>query len=270
MSSSTCLRRLVAALAVLALSATSVHAATKILPHRAVYELSLAKARGSQTASQVDGRMTFVWKDVCDGWSIAYDTAMDLVFAEQGTQSVSWQYTAWESDDGSRMRFFLERAMNGRQTLKRRGRAEKGPDGGTAVITAPERKEVPLKPDTMFPGEHSRAILTAAREGERFLYAPVFDGTGENDGLFVGNAVILESEQGNAPDLDSPLLADVPSWRINLAFFAPDDTEETPQSEQSVRYYANGVAGTLTLDYGDFVVRAELTELKALDRPDCG
>jgi hypothetical protein len=264
------LRCLIAAFAVAGVTAASAHAATQIVPHRAVYDLSLAKARSSQTASQVDGRMTFVWKDVCDGWSIEYDTAMDLVFAKQGTQSVSWRYTAWESNDSTRMRFFLERAMNGRQTLKRRGRAEKDRDGGTAVITAPERKEIPLEPGTMFPGEHSRAILDAARAGERFLYAPVFDGTGDSNGLFVGNAVILDSEQGNAPELEVPLLADVPSWRINLAFFAPDDTDGTPQSEQSVRYYANGVAGTLTLDYGDFVVRAELTELEALDRPDCG
>lgn len=262
-------RLLAAAIACLGLSAAGAHAATQIAPHRAVYELSLAKARGSQPPSQVDGRMTFAWKDVCDGWSIEYDTDMELIFAKRGTQSVAWQYTSWESDDSTAMRFFLRRSMNGQQTLKRRGRAEKGPDGGTAVITEPERKEVPLDSATMFPGEHSRAILNAARKGERFLYAPVFDGTGDNDGLFEANAVILDSEGGKAPDLDSPLLADVPSWRINLAFFPPDDADGTPQSEQSVRYHANGVAGTLTLDYGDFVVRAELTELTALDRPDC-
>lgn len=267
-----CLRLLIAGVALGGLVTSSAHAATQIQPHRAVYELSLAKARSSRSASQVDGRMTFAWKDVCDGWSIEYDTAMDIVFAKQGTQSVKWTYTSWESDDSTRMRFFLKRAMNGQRTLKRRGRARKGPDGGTAVITEPERTEVPLEPGTMFPGEHSRALLRAARNGERFVYADVFDGTGENEGLFAANAVILDSEGGNAPDVDSPLLADVPSWRINLAFFAPeaDRDDGTPQSEQSVRYYANGIAGTLTLDYGDFVVRAELTELKALDRPECG
>lgn len=264
------LRCLIAGLALTGLIAASAHAATQIAPHRAVYELSLAKARGSQPPSQVDGRMTFTWKDVCDGWSIEYDTDMELIFAKRGTQAVAWQYTSWESDDSTRMRFFLTRAMNGQQTLERRGRATKGPDGGTAVITEPERKEISFDSATMFPGEHSRAILDAARQGERFLYAPVFDGTGDNDGLFEANAVILDSERGNAPDLDSPMLADVPSWRINLAFFAPEDSDGTPQSQQSVRYYANGVAGTLTLDYGDFVVRAELTELTALERPDCG
>ena len=267
-----CFRRSIAALAAILAVACALpvaHAAGPIAPHRAVYDLSLAKARSSRAASSVDGTMTFSWKDVCDGWSIAYETQMELVFPDRGSRAVSWRYTAWESNDSTRMRFFLKRAMNGKTTLERRGRARKGPDGGEAVITQPEKRTIALQPDTMFPGEHSRALLDAARAGERFLYTRVFDGTGENDGLFVANAAILDAKRGTPPDLESPLLTDTPSWRVNLAFFAPDDPEGTPQSEQRVRYYANGIAGTLTLDYGNFVVRARLDDLSALDRPDC-
>lgn len=257
------------AIAVLIAAPAGAQAADSIAPHRAVYDLSLAKARSSRAASSVDGTMTFSWKDVCDGWSIAYDTEMELVFPERGTRSVAWRYTSWESNDSTRMRFFLQRYTNGRQTLARRGRAEKGPDGGEAVITEPEERTIALEAGTLFPGEHSRALINAAREGKRFVYEKVFDGTGENDGLFVANAVVLEEKAGSPPDVDSALLKGTPSWRMNLAFYAPDSTEGTPQSEQSVRYYANGIAGTLTLDYGDFVVRATLAELTALDRPDC-
>ncbi len=256
------------ALVMIALPAAA-HAAGAIAPHRAVYDLSLAKARSSRAASSVDGTMTFSWKDVCDGWSIAYDTQMELVFPDRGSRSVAWRYTAWESNDSTRMRFFLQRYMNGRKTLERRGRARKDPDGGEAVITRPEKRTIALEAGTMFPGEHSRALIDAAQKGERFVYAQVFDGTGENDGLFAANAVILDEKAGAPHDLDSPLLDKTPSWRMNLAFYAPGDTDGTPQSEQSVRYYANGVAGTLTLDYGDFVVRAKLDKLTALDRPDC-
>ncbi len=264
-------RSFVYCLILVALAALPVaaHAAGAIAPHRAVYDLSLAKARSSRAASSVDGTMTFSWKDVCDGWSITYDSRMELVFPERGSRSVGWRYTAWESNDSTRMRFFLQRFMNGQKTLERRGRARKGPDGGEAVITRPEKRTLALETGTMFPGEHSRALLDAARKGERFLYAQVFDGTGENDGLFAANAVILDEKAGAGHDLDSPLLDGTPSWRMNLAFYAPGDTDGTPQSEQSVRYYANGIAGTLTLDYGDFVVRAKLDKLTALDRPDC-
>jgi len=43
-----------------------------------------------------------------------------------------------------------------------------------------------------------------------------------------------------------------------------------PQRRQRVHERADGTAGTLPVDDGDVVVRAELTELKALDRPECG
>lgn len=244
--------------------------AVETAPHRAVYELSLAKARTSQTATSIDGRMVFLWKDVCDGWTIEYDTRMQMVFSKQGSRTLSWQYSVWEANDSGKMRFYLQRYMNGRPTLKRRGRATKGADGGKAVITRPDRREIELPEGTMFPGEHSRELLDAAASGERFLHADVFDGTGENDGLFTANAAILEAEAERAPEIDSKLLTGVASWRINLAFFAPDSRSSTPQSEQNVRYYANGIATNLRLDYGDFVVAAELTELKALERPDCG
>jgi hypothetical protein len=259
----------VLAAAVLSVSAAGA-AAAELAPHRAVYDLSLAKARSSQAATAVDGRMAFVWKDVCDGWTIEYDTEMDLVFSKRGSRSVAWQYTAWESDDASRLRFFLQRYMNGEPTLHRRGRAEKGPEGGVAVITKPEEREVELAPGTLFPGEHSRKLLDAARNGERFFYAEVFDGTGENDGLFAANAAILDRRSDVAPPLDSPLLRGVASWRVNMAFYGPGESSGAPQSEQNVRYYENGVVTDLELDYGDFVVEARLTDLKALERPDCG
>lgn len=245
-------------------------AETAMMPHRAVYDLRLAKARGSQTVTAVSGQMTFVWKDVCDGWALEYDTQMELVFPKEGSRQVAWRYSAWESDDAARLRFFLQRYLNGQKTMERRGHASKSPDGGTAVITAPERKEIALAPGTLFPGEHSRELLAAARQNERFFYAEVFDGTGEHNGLFTANAAILDAKSADAPDLDSPLLTGVSAWRINLAFFAPDDPKGTPESEQKVRYYANGVAGRIELDYGNFVVDATLKELTALDRPDCG
>jgi hypothetical protein len=260
-----------ACLGVLLLGAAGAQAAgVQLAPHRAVYEMSLTKARSSQAATAVDGRMVFVWKDVCDGWSLEYDTQMELVFADRGSRTVAWRYTAWESDGGDRMRFYLQRYFDGQKTMERRGRARMGETGGEATITEPERRSIDLPAGTLFPGQHSRAMIEAARDGEQFFYAEVFDGTGEQNGLFAANAAILDAASGEPPEIDSPLLEGVPSWRINLAFFAPGQNDGSPQSEQSVRYYANGVAGTLELDYGDFVVEARLDKLEPLGRPDCG
>lgn len=245
-------------------------AAVDLMPHRAVYDLSLAAARSGQTVTDVEGRMSFVWKDVCDGWSIDYRTRMQMFFGSRGGQEVSWTYSAWEADDGQDFRFFLRRFRNGEETERLRGRARLRPEGGgTAELTEPEAREVELPADTLFPKSHTEAILDAARRDQRFLFAHVFDGTGEHGGLYAVNTVILptEAQQGKAAEHD--LLSGVPAWRTDLAFFPPEGNDGTPESEQSLRFYANGVAGSMRIDYGDFVIQADLSELEKLDRPQC-
>jgi len=243
----------------------------RFAPHRAVYDMRLSAARGSRGATSIQGLMEFTWRDVCDGWSIDYKSRMQVTFAEQGTRELSWNYSSWESDDGREFRFFLRRYAGGQETLRSRGEAELTPgEGGTAAFTQPEQRSIELPPDTLFPKAHSEAIVRAAQAGDTFLWRHVFDGTGEDGGLFGVNATILKPLQ---PDQDLPLqhelLAGQPSWRMSLAYFPAGARESTPESEQSMRMFANGVVGTLTIDYGDFVVVAELTELEALDRPDC-
>ncbi len=244
-------------------------AAAELMPHRAIYDLSLAAARNTQTVTDVDGRMSFVWKDVCDGWSIDYRTRMQMFFGREGGQEVSWKYSSWESNDGTRFRYFLRRFRDGRETERLRGEAKLAPGGGgTARIVEPEAREVDLPRDTLFPKTHTQELLAAARAGERFLYAHIFDGTGDS-GLYAVNSAILGSADGKPPELESPLLAEVPSWRVTLAFFPPGESDGTPESEQSMRVYANGVAGSMRIDYGDFVLRAKLTELERLESPQC-
>ena len=242
------------------------------VPHRAVYDMRLAAARGSQGARAIGGLMEFTWRDVCDGWSMDYKSRMRVAFAEQGTRNLSWNYSSWESDDGTRFRFFLRRYADGQETLRARGSATLAPgEGGTAIYSLPGEREIDLPADTLFPKAHSERIVETALAGESFLWRHVFDGTGDEGGLFGVNAAILKEIPANEDlPLEHELLADVRSWRTSLAYFPTESRESTPESEQEMRMFANGIVGTLTIDYGDFVVVAELTELEALERPDCG
>ena len=247
-------------------------AAQAMVPHKAVYELSLAKARSSQAASAISGSIAFTWRDVCDGWSVDYKAEMRVSFGERGTQQIAWQYSAWEGDDGERFRFFTRRqAGGGGEPERRRGSARMTPgEGGTASLEQPEARTVELPADTMFPLAHSEAILQRARAGETFFWRHVFDGTGDGDGLFGVNAVVIREIAANdALPIDHPLVRDQRSWRVQLAYFPSGDSESTPESEQVTRLFANGVAGTIEIDYGDFVVNAELADLEALEAEPC-
>ena len=150
-------------------------AAQAMVPHKAVYDLSLAKARSSQAASSIAGRIVFTWRDVCDGWSVDYKAQMRVSFGERGTQQIAWQYSAWEGDDGERFRFFTRRFVGGDdEPERRRGSATMTPgQGGTATLEQPEERTVELPADTMFPKAHSDAIL--AREAGRIADAPQGD-----------------------------------------------------------------------------------------------
>jgi hypothetical protein len=243
--------------------------ARAMVPHEAVYELSLAKVRSTQAANAISGRMVFTWRDVCDGWSIDYRSRMQISFP-QGTREVGWRYSAWESKDGERFRFFTRR-LAGAEPERREGEASLTQGaGGTATFARPDNRTVELPGDTMFPLHHSEAVIDRAQAGDTFFWSHVFDGTGEADGLFGVSAVVTREIPANEDlPLDHALLRDQSSWRVALAYFPGGSREATPESEQATRLFANGVAGSIRIDYGDFVVRAELAELKRLEAEAC-
>jgi hypothetical protein len=69
-------------------------------------------------------------------------------------------------------------------------------------------------------------------------------------------------------ELKSPLLQR-PSWDMRLAFFPDSKKEEEPDYELGMRLLDNGVSSEMSIDYGDYVIRAKLKEIEALPRPAC-
>jgi len=248
-------------------------AAAGIVPHRAVYEMSLERGSTGGSVADVSGIMEFEWADACDGWAVSQRSAMTFLYHTGEEVDLGWSLVSWEAKDGSRYRFFMRRVENGRLAEELRGEARldgKG-EGGVADYSLPERRTVVLPPGTMFPTAHSLAVLNRADAGERTLWSFVFDGSDE-EGLFGINAVVmrrLESEAGKGDPSRSPLLAATASWRVRMAFFAKGAEGATPEHEQSLRIHANGIVEDLLLDYGDFSVEGRLTRLERLPRPPC-
>ncbi len=57
-----------------------------------------------------------------------------------------------------------------------------------------------------------------------------------------------------------PVLSALPSTRVRLAFFDHQPTSITPTYEVGMRYWENGVADEMLMDFGDFVMSAKMTE----------
>ncbi|MHA1151689.1 MAG: EipB family protein [Alphaproteobacteria bacterium] len=264
---------LIAVLAALAVGPGGWRAAEAagFLPHRAVYDLSLAKSRNNGAMARAEGKLEFEWADACTGWTVNQRTRVEMATSEGRSFEFGWSLSALESRDGRHYRFFIRRINSDGSDEAVRGEARFPTPGahGLAVFNAPESRELRLAKGTLFPTAHSLILMEAAAKGELPLWRTVFDGSGE-DGRFGVNAALIEALAADAPKrFDSPLLRDQASWRLRLAYFGMDETVSEPEHEQGLRLYANGVVDEMLLDYGDFVLRADLDLLEALPPLDC-
>ncbi len=245
--------------------------AAGFLTHRAVYDLSLAKSRNNGAMAQAGGKLEFEWADACAHWTMNQRTRVRMTTREGRSFEFGWSLSALESRDGRSYRFFIRRINPDGSDEAVRGEARLPASGGrgSAVFNAPESRKLPLIKGTLFPTAHSLMLMEAAAKGELPLWRTVFDGSGD-DGRFGVNAALIEALAADAPKgFESPLLRDQESWRLRLAYFGMDETVSEPEHEQTLRLYANGIVDEMLLDYGDFVLRADLSLLEALPPLDC-
>ena len=245
--------------------------ADALVPHKAVYGLSLGDRRSSSSVLEAGGRFEFEWSDVCDGWAVNQRFRIGLLYEDGLAVSYGWSLSSWESKDGRHYRFFIRRFDSDGMSETVRGEAELGPDGsGKAMFHDPEAREVALPAGTLFPTRHTLHVLQSAETDATPTWTLVFDGSGD-EGIFGVSAALSRRLPPDAPtQLTSGLLRGVPSWRVNLAFYGTDAAAVEPEQEQGLRLFANGVVDEMRLDYGEFVLDADLSELTPLPAPDCG
>ena len=249
-------------------SAASAAPAT-LQPHLGVYELSLSSTREGSGIVSAAGRLVIEITDSCDGYAQTQRMLLRL-FDTSGQEIVSdSNYTTWESHDGRVIRFSARSALNGEVNEKFSGRAELTGKGTKGVVTFndPGMPDLELQEGTIFPTEHFFQIIDAALAGEKVLNRRVYDGSGP-DGIYDTVAIVASGGPADPEDIGDDLLADLLSWRVRLAYFMPGDQAGVPEYEIGLRLYQNGVASDLVLDYGNFVMRAELSRLDFLST-DC-
>jgi len=260
--------RLPAVLAVVlfAFSASFAHAADLAPPvlaaHRALYTLALGNARDSDVIA-AHGSMGYEVLDACDGWAVRQRLDMTVTNTDGQDIHMVSDYATWESKDGVKLRFHMKQTTDTAVTAQTDGEAALVRPGGpgTARYTLPKPASVALPPGTLFPMAHTAAIIAAARAGKRFIALPLFDGTDEH-GAEDTSIVIIDWKPPFQTDW--PFLSDLPSTRVRLAFFDRKAGTMTPSYQVGMRYWQNGVADDMQMDFGDFNMNAKLTKLTPL------
>jgi hypothetical protein len=242
--------------------------ARHLAAHRAAYRLSLLPGRNPGRISRADGAMAFELVDACEGWTTRQRFSLTIVDVEGTEVRTASDYSTYESKDGRQLRFTLTQMTQGNVSQRIAGEAEIGADGsGVVRYTEPEPREERLPPGTLLPNAHTILALNAARAGRRLLVAPLFDGTTEDGAQ--DTTTVLSAWEGPREVPGFPTLSPLGSVRMRIAFFDREARQQgggatTPSYEVALRYWENGVADELQMDFRDFVVEGRMIKLEHL------
>src|SRR5438045_9410082 len=109
----------VCAAAVVAMAATA--SGAEIVPHRALYVMTLGSARNDSGVVDARGTMDYEWGETCDGWTIEQRYRLKMRYAETSDVDIVSSFITWESKDGRRYRFNQKQTRNGEVDQEIRG-----------------------------------------------------------------------------------------------------------------------------------------------------
>ena len=244
--------------------------AAEIVPHHAVYSMSLGATHGDAGVTGAGGTMAYQWGETCDGWTVEQRYRLKMAYAESSDVSISSNFVTWEAKDALKYRFNQKETRNGTDNDEIRGEAKlDGPGkGGTVSFEKPEAKTLKLPAGTLFPSAHTIFLIDKAKAGENFMSTQIFDGATVENAVLVTAVIGAKVEPDEESAKKSPLL-NRPGWRVRLAFFPADQKAEKPDYELSMVLLDNGVSRDMVIDYGEYSIRAKLDDIEALPRPKC-
>ena len=265
-----------AASAVSAAPATS----SQLAPHRAVYDITLARTSTSAGITQLSGRMVYELKgNACEG----YEQTMRFVtrtLNSDGRPSITDLRSRFTEDAAAaNFKFDSSQYRNEQLAETAAGQAKRraGGERGIAVdIRKPDKRTLNFDAPAMFPVQHSRAMLELALKGTRIFTADLYDGSEKGAKLFSTTAFIGEPlAAGHNKTLptaqNAEALDTLKAWPVSLSYFdaKAGKADAVPSYELAFLFFENGVSRKLTIDYGEFAIRGQLTELTMLAAGKC-
>lgn len=246
----------------------------RLAPHRAVYDLSLARGAGTRNLEGARGRIAFDFTgNACEGYNLSYRQVTVLDSSETGSKTSDLRMATFESGDGKSMRFRNETlGESDRKTVD--GTAELNANGPMTVRLRGSKSGPASLPEALFPNAHMKQLIAAAREGQTTLSVKVYDGSDDGQKVYDTLAVIGKRlEPGTSTALEGAAqqegLAKLPRWPVVLSYFAPGEGERTPAYTLGFELYDNGVSRALRLDYGEFALKGDMQSLQLLPDTAC-
>ncbi|MFL5047766.1 MAG: cell envelope integrity EipB family protein [Xanthobacteraceae bacterium] len=277
--------RLAAGVAVLALigvplglcPALAASADVELASHRAIYDLKLADARGRRQLTAAQGRIVYDFSgSSCEGYALQFRQVTELDNGEGKVVVSDLRSATWEEGAAKNYRFNFQNYLSERLVDSVDGRAVRGAQAIGVNLVQPSNKHFDLDQTVVFPTEHIRRILVAARAGQTVLELPVYDGSETGEKLYntltvIGQPIAPDARKPDDAAAGQAALDGMKRWPVTVSYFdkSKQGGEQTPVYSIRFELYENGVSRALLLDYGDFAISGTMSSLEMRESPPC-
>jgi hypothetical protein len=278
MSFSTALRLLCAASAGLpaapALAQSAMPLRNFIVPHRAVYDIGLARTETGSGVTSADGRMVFeVTGSACEGYRMRQRMVVNIGDEEGNLGLLDFRISTFESAAGDLYNFDSRTTFNADVVESVSGEARRLGTEVEVKLKQPSEKVLKFNRDTLFPSQHLHSILDAALADRPLVSAQIYEGAGSGEKSDAATAAIGGADR-NGPA--GPLRTGVRHWPVSVGYFdgvekenEEDLGEEMPAYQMQFTLYENGVTNDLVMDYGNYALSGTIESIEPLKSSDC-
>lgn len=259
-------------------AAPPAEATAALAPHRAVYDLTLAKSGGKRPIEAVHGRILYDFSgNACEGYALQFRQVSEIDSGEGKRALSDLRAATWEEGDAKSFRFNSENKVNEHVVDTVDGNAGRDSSGVSVKLSKPQAKSFDLDAKIVFPTEHVRRVIEAAEAGKTLLELSVFDGSESGEKVFstlavIGNVIAPGDKLPDDAAAGNQTLAGMKRWPVTISYFEQGTAktgEQTPAYAIGFELYENGISRALTLDYGDFTVSGIMSQLEIKDAPAC-
>jgi hypothetical protein len=222
------------------------------------------------------GRIAFDFGgDACDGYTLKYRQVTVLESGETGARTLDVRTATYEAGDGRSIRFKTDSHLESNSDESVDGDAAMRTDGSLAIrLKQPTRETLTVPGQAVFPSEHMKRLIEAARAGQTTLAVKLYDGSDDGKKVYdtlslIGHRIAPSEPSGLEGPARQDMLVKLPRWPVTISYFTVGSGDQTPVYTISFELYENGISRALKLDYGDFALKGELQSLEVLPYTAC-
>ncbi len=246
------------------------YGASSIVSHKADYTLSMGKKNRDAAVQDVKGKISFVLKAQCDGWSLKEDYLFQFFYETGEEVTIVSQSDSWEHKNGRLYSFDVREQNSYEPETIYSGYAVLPPQSeiAEANYTGAYNNNLKLFNDIMFPVNYTRTILEAARQEKKFLSGKIFVNGTPEDAIKTAAAAIGRKKPYES-DFQFDGVTTAYYWPVNVAYFRENATEAMPEYQIQMELHDNGVVTNFLINYGEFTINAAISNARLIEKVDC-